>query len=175
MRRSSGRLTGVALAALIALAGCGGAPSSAVRDPSVTIASLALFDPARMSGTWHLAAAFGNEAACGALTESWTPRGDGSLAVRGEGCARSGRVTLDTVAMPSGPGRFVRRGASGEEALWVLWVDAGDRVAVIGTPDGSFGRILSREPAPRSDLLQAARDVLAFNGYDVARLAQVNP
>lgn len=156
--------------AVAMLAGCAGAPEGPIRNVGVPITSLALYDPARMAGDWHLVAAYGEEVACGPVTERWTPRGDGTLAVSGTACRGASRVSLDTVALPSGPGRFERRGVSGRETLWVLWADADDRVAVIGTPDGGFGRILSREPALRPDLMQAARQVLDFNGYDLARL-----
>ncbi|MCV2863548.1 lipocalin [Defluviimonas sp. WL0075] len=172
--RITGRRGLAALLGLAVLAGCDGG-ARPLRDPDVMIASLALFDPARMAGTWHLAAAFGGEAACGPLAEAWTPRTGGALAVTGQGCRNGAPVALDTVAMPSGPGRFSRRGPAGVESLWLLWVDGGDRVAVIGTPDGRFGRILSRDPGPRGDLMQAARDVLAFNGYDLSRLVRTTP
>lgn len=167
---------GLRLAVVLALlAGCGGGPVAPLRDPGVPLTSLALFDPARMAGEWHLAAAFAGDVGCGPVSERWAPRGDGSLAVTGSACRDGRRVALDTVAMPSGPGRFTRRGAQGAESLWILWADADNRIAVVGTPDGSFGRVLTREPVPRGDLMQAARDVLDFNGYDLARLTPATP
>ncbi|MFN6978455.1 MAG: lipocalin, partial [Gemmobacter sp.] len=65
------------------------------------------------------------------------------------------------------PGRLA---VAGEAApWWVLWLDADARTAVIGTPGGSFGLILDRGAIP-ADRLAAARDVLAWNGYDLGRL-----
>ena len=55
----------------------------------------------------------------------------------------------------------------------MLWADADYRIAVIGTPDGRFGRILARRADPPSDLVAAAREVLEFNGYDLAGLRMI--
>lgn len=57
--------------------------------------------------------------------------------------------------------------------VWVLWVAEDHGTAVIGTPSGAFGRILNRGASIRPDRLNAAREVLAFNGYDLARLQSV--
>jgi apolipoprotein D and lipocalin family protein len=51
----------------------------------------------------------------------------------------------------------------------VLWADADYRTLVIGTPDGSFGFILNRGGFP-ADRLKAAREILAWNGYDLTQL-----
>jgi apolipoprotein D and lipocalin family protein len=56
---------------------------------------------------------------------------------------------------------------------WVLWVDADYRTLVVGTPSGSFGIILNRTADLPPDRLAAARDVLAWNGYDLTRLRPV--
>ena len=45
-------------------------------------------------------------------------------------------------------------------------------VAVLGTPSGRFGMVLSREMPPRSDLIVAARRVLDFNGYNLRRIGR---
>ena len=50
---------------------------------------------------------------------------------------------------------------------WVLWVDDDYRTAVVGVPSGRAGWILSRTPDLPEDRLEAARDVLAFNGYSL--------
>ncbi|MDW4550369.1 hypothetical protein R5H32_13490 [Defluviimonas sp. D31] len=39
--------------------------------------------------------------------------------------------------------------------------------------NGRFARVLSRTPEVRPDLMQAARDVLKFNGYDPAGLQPI--
>lgn len=61
--------------AVAMLAGCAGAPEGPIRNAGVPITSLALYDPARMAGDWHLVAAYGEEVACGPVSERWTPRG----------------------------------------------------------------------------------------------------
>ena len=56
---------------------------------------------------------------------------------------------------------------------WVLWVDADYRTLAVGTPDGRFGFILNRDGALPPDRLAAAREILEWNGYDLARLRPV--
>ena len=158
------------LVAAMALTGCFGSEPTGYRDPSVPIASLAVYDPARMAGAWSVAAAFGAEAACGPLEERWTQVSATDFRVEGTACALRVRRAFASEARLTGPGRFARQGDGGVEHIWVLWADADNRIAVLGTPDGRFGRILVRPGAARGDLLRAARTVLEFNGYDVTRL-----
>ncbi len=54
----------------------------------------------------------------------------------------------------------------------MLWVDFDYRVAVLGTPSGRWGMILSRQTPPRPDLIKAARDVMDFNGYDMTQVSK---
>lgn len=158
-----------ALAILMLLASCAAlAPS--LRDPAAPISSQATFDAGRFAAVWHVVAAYGREARCGPLEEAWTSAGPGRYRVTGAGCGPDGARPFATEARITGPGRIARRGPAGPEELWVLWVDADYRVAVIGTPSGRFARVMSRSPGARADLMQAARDVLRFNGYDPAAL-----
>ncbi len=151
------------LLCLLALAGCGGTPPEpGLRDATKSISSAAAFDPARFADVWHIAAAYGSEVRCGPLAETWTLIGPGRYRVTGTACGPNGARAFLTEARMSGPGRINRDG----QELWVLWVDADYRVAVIGTPSGGFARLLSRTPEVRSDLMVAARRVLEFNGYD---------
>ena len=160
----------IVIAALAALAGCGAkAPAGAYRSDAAQIASNALFDPARFADVWHVAGAYGAEATCGPLAETWVLTGPASYRVTGTACGPNGARAFATTAAVTGPGRIDRDG----QTLWVLWVDADYRVVVIGTPDGRFGRILSRTPQVRPDLMAAAREVLDFNGYDPARLSPI--
>lgn len=159
---------------LAVLAGCTTQVVTGYRDPQVPMASLAVYDPARMAGDWVTVAAFGAEAACGALSERWTQTAPTSLSVQGTACRNGVKRSFATRAQASGPGRFLRQMAGGTEDIWVLWADADDRVAVIGTPDGRFGRVLARPGAARPDLVNAARSVLEFNGYDLSRLVMLS-
>jgi apolipoprotein D and lipocalin family protein len=52
-------------------------------------------------------------------------------------------------------------------------VDEGYRTAVVGAPNGKSGWILNRDPQIPVDRLNAAREVLDFNGYDLDRLMEV--
>ncbi|WP_296432028.1 lipocalin family protein, partial [Yoonia sp.] len=47
------------------------------------------------------------------------------------------------------------------------------RTAVVGAPNGRSGWILNRTPDIRADRLDAARDILEFNGYDLSRLEEM--
>ena len=66
------------------------------------------------------------------------------------------------------PGRFDLQGIG---PLWVLWADADNRTVVLGAPSGAYGFILNRDAKLPADRLTAARDILAFNGYDVTSLS----
>lgn len=159
---------------LIALAMTACAPANpGLRTPDAQISSSAVFDPGRFVDVWHVAAAYSGEATCGPLAETWTRTGAEGFRVTGTYCGPNGSRAFVADARMTGPGRIARTMPSGEEALWVLWVDADYRLAVIGTPDGRFARILSRTPVPRDDLMRAARDILRFNGYDPAGLRPV--
>lgn len=165
-----------ALLALGILAACAG--GQVYRDRSVPIASVATLDVERYAGLWYEVARFPVpfQEGCVATTAEYTLRPDGALGVlnacrdetfdgplrRIEGEARvvgPGRlsVSFDSVPFVNAP-------------YWVLWVDDGYRTAVVGTPSGRAGWILNRDPQIPEDRLEAARQILAFNGYDLRRL-----
>lgn len=162
------RLTAPFFAAALALAGCA-PPPQALRNAETPISSAVAFDAARFADVWHVVAAYGGEARCGPLSETWVMTGPASYGVTGTRCGPMGARAFAEAATVTGPGRITRGG----EQLWVLWVDADYRVAVIGTPSGQFARVLSRTPGVRDDLMRSARDVLRFNGYDPAGLSPV--
>ena len=68
----------------------------------------------------------------------------------------------------TGPGRMEIAGRE----LWVLWVDDGFRTAAIGHPSGGYGWIMERG-AHAADRRKAAREILAWAGYDLTRLVEV--
>lgn len=154
--------------AAAALTACAPAPQG-LRNAETPISSAVAFDPARFADVWHVVAAYGSETRCGPHTETWVRTGQSRYDVTGTRCGPNGARAFAETAAVTGPGRITR----GEEQLWVLWVDADYRVAVIGTPSGKFARVLSRTPGVREDLMRAARDVLRFNGYDPAGLSPV--
>lgn len=165
-------LTGVLLAALaLALAAC--APG--YRDTSATIASAAAFDPARYAGLWYEIASYpvSFQEGCTDTTARYAPLGPDRVSVvntcRVDGTLRE----IEGEARVVGPGRlevsfgsvpFVRA------PYWVLWVAEDYRSAVVGVPSGRAGWILHRDPVMPPDRLEAARRILAFNGYDLSAL-----
>lgn len=164
------RLAPAAALLLALLAACAPAPQEVgLRNNEAPISSNASFDALRFADVWHVAATYGDEARCGPLAETWVPTGPASYRVTGTACGPRGARAFVADARVTGPGRITR----GAEELWVLWVDADYRVAVIGTPSGRFARVLSRTPAVRPDLMEAARRVLQFNGYDPAGLRPI--
>ncbi len=167
-------MTRRAFALALCLAACAAPPAgTGYRTGEGRIASAALFDPARFADVWHVVAAFGADAGCGPLAETWAPAGPGRFRVTGTACGPSGSRAVAGDPRLTGPGRLTRAGLRGPEEIWVLWVDADYRVAAIGTPDGSFGRIIARSPQVRPDLFEAAREVMDFNGYDTGRLTRL--
>lgn len=73
------------------------------------------------------------------------------------------------ISSAGAPGRYHIAGLPAP--LWVLWIDEANRSAALGTPDGRFGMILSKGAIP-ADHLAAARQVLAWNGYDLTQFYQ---
>ena len=145
--------------ALALLAGCAApvAEETYIRAVEKPVYSIAGFDPARLSGDWVQVAGFGRACQGGRLQMA--------AALSYDLCLPSGRAA--GVARASGvPGRF----EAPEGALWVLWADADDRTLVIGGPDGRMAAVLNRAGGISSDRMQAARDILGFNGYDVSHL-----
>jgi lipocalin len=61
----------------------------------------------------------------------------------------------------------------GAEDHLVHWIDEDSQTAVVGTPSRTDAWILNRTPTLRADRLQAAKDILKFNGYDLSQLKTV--
>lgn len=155
--------------ALACLAGCAPPPAPSYRGHGQKLYSIVNFSPARFAGTWHEVAGLYDPArqSC-ALGLTGAALKDGKLMLTLSDCA--GRATT-VPATRVAPGRFVPelRGPR-SEPWWVLWVDEDYRTAVIGTPSGHWAAILNRSPKIPADRLTAAKRILEFNGYDIARL-----
>lgn len=153
----------VALGLTLWLAGCVEAAAPTMyRDAQAPIASIALFDPARLEGEWREVASYREKGPCLLCRVRFSPQAGGVDMMSGAGKARF---------QPSGPGRMQPEGLSGrlDAPWWVLWVDADYRTLVIGTPSGQFGAVLDRgQIGP--DRMKAAREILDWAGYDTARL-----
>ena len=145
----------------LALAACAPQPPGGYRNAAVPIRSIALFEQSRLDGDWTEVAGYPLRPGCPG----------GSIAIAGGGSqaeARGCHLPLQggVRLTPSGPGRFTAGGVE----VWVLWVDADYRTAVLGTPGGGFGAVLNRGGPIPEDRMAAARRVLEFNGYDLSRL-----
>ncbi len=145
------------------------------RDTSVPITSSTRFDAAKFAGKWI-------------VIEEFTMLAPRPVELRfrpdGNGYAFSVNFLDTNEAPPSGippfipytltgPGQMEADGPA--HVMWVLWVDEDHRTAVLGNPQGTMGRIINRSPRLRGDRLRAAREVMAFNGYDTSRLVRVAP
>ena len=158
------------LVAGLALSACA-APTDtgAFRTAKAPIYSNASLDLGRLAGAWQQVATYGATGPdCPAGGAEFTATASGltgqaRLCIAGQVRDWSGPVT------PAGPGRFAIGGA---EPWWVLWIDADTRTLVIGTPTGAFGFVLDRDGQIPADRLVAAREILAFNGYDPDRLSR---
>jgi len=164
------------LSAVFLLSGCLGGGAGApgfYRDRKVNIASTTRFEPDRFSGMWHIRAEFTDpeeQVIPGAV--EFRTGADGRIAqIAVFGPRRGGWGVLDIydVAQPMA-GRLVAGTPPYATEYWVLWVDADYRTAVVGTPSGSFGWILDRSKTGGADRIKAAREILKFNGYDLAQL-----
>ena len=162
------------------LAGCA-AVVPAFRDTSVQMTTVTGLDPARYAGRWYEVARFPvvfQGQCAGAATVEYGLRPGGALSVANTCPTADGGVSrIEGVARPAGVGRFEVRfdGLPFAGPYWVLWIDEGYRTAVVGVPSGRAGWILNRDPAIPPDRLRAAREVLAWNGYDLTRLKAVGP
>lgn len=164
-------LSGVTLcAAVLALASCAGpdspTPVKNLRQDGAPISSAALFDPAAFAGQWQVIAS--NTQGCAGAQQYWTQTTPLEYLLSGQDCSNGTAATaLQGTATVTGPGgRITTSSAYGQAPVWVLWVDQDYRVAALGTPSGQFGQIIARpQAASRQDLLAAAKEVMAFNGY----------
>lgn len=136
------------------------APDGKFRPAGGQIYSSAVLDSAKLPGRWQQVATFG-DAGCRAGGVDIKPDGRAAfrLCLNGRDVKGSGRL------QPSGPGRFAIAG----QDWWVLWADGDYRTLVIGTPSGGFGFVLNRDGAISADRMTAAREILEWNGYDMAQ------
>lgn len=138
------------------------------------IYSNAVLDLSTITGRWVQVAAFSASGAAGCAPGGVEfVAGSGGLTATARLCLNGTTLGYRGPLSITGPGRMTPTGKAPSplnREWWVLWADADLRTLVIGTPDGSFGFILNRGGALPTDRLVAARDILAWNGYDVARL-----
>lgn len=165
------RAIGAALLLLAVAAACTKTPEpNARRNPEVRISSASLFDAGRFAGRWHVLQSY--TPGCAGAAQDWQNAAPGGYMLAGVDCTGAAPAVLTGRAVVTGPGgRITPDAGFGRDPVFVLWVDQDYRMAALGTPSGRWGMILSRDPAGRADLTRAAREVLAFNGYDLTQLA----
>lgn len=164
------------------LGSCAKAPpeATAFRDPARPIYSNAVTAPDLLAGRWRQVADFADPGAapCAARGLTLTPDRPDRVRLDADLCLAGRPFRFDGPVVATGPGRL-RLDAGGQAGpvgeWWVLWVDVDRRTLVIGTPSGRFGMILNRDATLPPDRAAAARDILAWNGYDLTRLRPVAP
>jgi apolipoprotein D and lipocalin family protein len=140
-------------AGLLALAGCAAAPApdgAIYRDTGAPISSQVDVTAARLAGAWYVRV--------------------GPVV----GPVAAGDALRLAALAPAGPGRFeVTQGALKGRVLWVLWLDADNRTAAIGSPDGQLGWVMDRAARGGADRIRAAREIMEWQGYDLSRMKEV--
>lgn len=159
----------LALLGLVLLAACAAPqpPVAGFRDMAAPFASTQRFEADRFLGDWVQVAGFAAPGR-GVTAERHLYRRASTGQIVADVTGPDGTTARRVYALEA-PGRL-RAVAPEGEALWVLWVDEGFRTAVLGTPSGSEAFILDRSASPAPDRLRAAREILAWYGYDMGRL-----
>lgn len=166
---------------LVLLAACA-SPAPPAADPSFRTAGTPIYSnavtaPGALAGSWRQVAEFAAPGAPPCAAQGLTLAEDASgLRITADLCLAGRTARHSGPVQVTGPGRLQATGADpaglGVE-WWVLWVDADRRTLVLGTPSGRYGMILNRDAVLPPDRAAAARDVLAWNGYDLTRLRPV--
>ncbi|MGO4907702.1 lipocalin family protein [Pseudorhodobacter sp. W20_MBD10_FR17] len=159
------------LIALFFLAACVAKTPATVtgyRKPDTQIYSNAVLENDRLVGQWVQVAEFApHDAPACSKGGADISRSAAGLAIVARLCLGGVSTAFSGPLAVAGPGRFTPPVG---EAWWVVWADVGYRTLVIGTPSGRFGFILNRGGDLPGDRMHAAREVLDWNGYDLARL-----
>lgn len=162
------------IASLLALAACAPGPQPGFRDVAVPITATTRFTPEGFAGDWHVIAAYPNAFLPDCPGQTW----------RAETVTLPARLTVSCTGAVAydAPVSVNPRGVvtvqtpqlrAADRALWIMWMDEDARTAVIGTPSGEMGWIVNRTPDLRPDRMVAAREIMAFNGYDITQLQEV--
>ncbi len=174
----------LSIAVLLYVAVATAAPASAetYRDQSLALTAITDLDLERYQGRWYEIARFPFyfERDCYAVTADYALRDDGTLSVLNQ-CAEGSvtgaiksakgvawRVAGGQLKVSFVPIPFLNKWIAGD--YWVLALDAEYSLAVIGSPKGKTGWILSRQPAISDvERAQALASLKQF-GYDTTHL-----
>lgn len=127
------------------------------RRENAPIASVALFETARFAGRWYQTGGFPGVCAGQVVDVEAIAEG---LSVT----THCGARELQEVWRKTAPARY----QTPHGPVWVLWVDEDYRTAALGRPDGFWGAVWNRAERIPADRALAAREILDFNGYDMA-------
>lgn len=166
-------------ALLMALAGCWLHPAVAAAGAIDTVPVL---DLGRYSGVWYELAHGADPGRRGCVADVVTDvqAEPGQRLALTQHCRRSdGSATqLRGLALPQGPARFevswlppgLRWLPAGRQDHWVVEVDPGYRVAVVGDRRGRLQRVLAREPQIDPEAWAALLAHLRRRGFEVGHL-----
>ncbi|SDW16670.1 lipocalin family protein [Litoreibacter albidus] len=164
---------------LLVLAACAPQPvfvPDGFRDTNVAITSSTRFDAKRFAGDWTVIESFEQtprEVAISRIT--FRAEAGGYRYIPQAAISPLAQDAEGAVWPLLSVGQFGRLVPEAGDPIWVIWVDEDHRTAALGTPSGRFGMIINRTKTLRSDRLNAAREILAFNGYDLTKLRKVSP
>ena len=161
-----------ALCLLLLLAGCAPERGQTYRDETVPLAITTRGTLGDLEGDWVVRGTFAPTASLDRIR--FAARADGKIdvTITHTGCTQdcpflSGTWPAERIARNRA--RLLTDSANDPE-LWVIWADEATRTAVIVTPDGRTAAILDRNAKGGADRIEAARQVMDFNGYDISAL-----
>jgi len=160
-------------AAVLALAGCAAVPDAPTfRDQAAPIGVTSRYADAAFAGTWHVRGAYpldaqltqvqrlANPPAWELVARTCEPNGD---------CEEVGTLWTVSGGTP-GADILADPGAERNRRTAVIWIDEGFRTAAVADPAGQFAWVLDRAPRGGADRIKAARQVLAFSGFDLTAM-----
>ena len=155
-------------------------PVEVFRNPAAQIASQTNVTADRMAGDWAIRQRFAAQTSpLSGMLLSTLPNGALQLSIITGQCLEDVCVEEETLVLfaSTGPGRWTPVDPPAgliDDELWVMWMDFDDRTAAIGTPSGEFGWIMDKNLTGGADRIIAARDIMDWFGYDLARLEEVS-
>ncbi len=149
-----------------------GAPTAALRDRDVPIASQVDVTVTDMIGGWTVRGFFPANVGGAEMPARSFRIEEGADVNQFELSFGAGRDTPSQTFVQVGPGRFERvtGGDPMTQAWWVLWADVDRRTMAIGAPNGAVGLILDRAATGGMDRVAAARDIMDWMGYSVGEM-----
>lgn len=166
------RLATLCAGALLITA-CAPPPDQGFRDQSVSITATTRFTPKNFDGVWYVVAGYPTEFFPACVDQRWQAETAGAASRLVVFCGGAAAFDVPLTVNPRGVLQLQSSDLdTSARALWVMWMDEDAQTAVIGTPSGEMGWVLNRSRGLRKDRLAAAREIMAFNGYDISRMQE---